>query len=646
MDVLLHDLLAWVHAHPAWAGVAVFLVALSESLVVVGLVVPGTVLMFGIGALVGSGALGLWETLAWAFAGAVAGDGLSFWLGHHFRDRIRTWWPFAKHPELLARGEAFFHRHGGKSVLIGRFVGPVRPIIPAVAGMLGMSPLKFLSVNVLSALLWAPAYLLPGIAFGTSLTLASQVAARLALFLALLVGGTWFALWAVGRLYRWVVPHAERLLQEVLRLLARHPRLAPLSRALSDPRAPVAGGLAQWAAILILSLLALALLPRGLVDLDRHWARFMDAIATPWGDRWMGHVAALGEAPALLAVAVAGALWWWRRGEQAALRHWFAGLALIPLVALVDAAVGRPLVGVATLGVTVEWGLLALFSAPGVGTRGRRFLYTLWALMVVAVASARLYLGVAAPGPVFAGMLVGLGWVAVVGIVHRLRRPGRVSGDGVVFALLVALLAALPLTVPPQRPATTVLVVTVDDWWQRLWRTLPPYRVDLGGESEQPFTVQWGGTLEDLEARLRRHGWERPPPLSWRRLLNSFQGRPPMAALPVLPQLHEGRPEGLILVWYEPGEAEDSRWVLRLWESGLALSGGGRVWQGYVARQRRFQPLDFVAVARTEPPYDRPRDRLAEQLSVHEKTVFRQGSTASPGWDGGVLLAHPGGLTP
>ncbi len=642
MESLLHSLLAWVDANPAWAGVVVFLVALSESLVVVGLVVPGTVLMFGIGVLVGSGNLGLWETLVWAFAGAVVGDGLSFWLGRHFRDHIRNWWPFRAHPQMLVRGEAFFLRHGGKSVLIGRFVGPVRPVIPAVAGMMGMAPGKFLVVNLVSALLWAPAYLLPGIAFGTSLALASQVATRLALFIVLVVGGTWFALWLVGRSYRWALPRAGRLLQGVVRLLARHPRLAPLLRALTDPKAPVAGALMQWAGILVLSLIALALLPRGLGGLDQHWARFMDAIATPWGDRWMGHVAALGEMPVLLAVAVAGALWWWRRGERAALRHWLAGLALIPLIVFLDAAVDRPLVSVATLGVMVEWGLLTLFSAPGAGARGRRVLYTLWALVVVAVAAAHLYLGVATPGPVLAGILVGLGWVAVVGIVHRLRRPGKVSVEGVALVFVVALLAALPVTVSPQRPTPTALMVTVEDWWQRLWQSLPAYRVDLGGESEQPFTIQWGGTLEGLEERLRQHGWARPAPLSWRRLLNSFQGHPPMTALPVLPQLHEGRPEALILVWYEPSERDDSRWVLRLWESPLALPGNGRVWQGYVARQRRFQPWDFVAIARTEPSYDHARDLLAEQLSAKEKRVFRQELALPTGWDGRVLLAHPG----
>jgi len=75
--------------------------------------------------------------------------------------------------------------------LFGRFVGPVRPVIPAVAGMMQMPAGRFLAVNVASALVWAPAYLLPGIAFGASLELAAEVAGRLAvLVLGILVAGS------------------------------------------------------------------------------------------------------------------------------------------------------------------------------------------------------------------------------------------------------------------------------------------------------------------------------------------------------------------------------------------------------------------------------------------------------------------------
>jgi membrane protein DedA with SNARE-associated domain len=173
-------LMAFITHHPALAYGAIFLISLSESLALVGLIVPGTVIMFGVGAIVATGSLGLKPVLLLAADGAVAGDGISYWLDHHYQDDLRRIWPFSRYPSMLKNGEAFFHRHGGKSILFGRFVGPVRPVIPVVAGMLGMSPLHFGVVNVLSAIGWAFVYILPGVFFGTSLAVAGAVSTRLA----------------------------------------------------------------------------------------------------------------------------------------------------------------------------------------------------------------------------------------------------------------------------------------------------------------------------------------------------------------------------------------------------------------------------------------------------------------------------------
>ena len=169
MTELLNQLLEWVSLHPVWSGIIVFLVAMAESLAIIGVVVPGVVMMFGFGALISTGALSFWPTFGWAVAGAIIGDGLSFFLGVYYRDRLTNLWPFSKHPKTLQQGVEFFQRYGGKSVAIGRFFGPVRAIIPLVAGMLDMPAKRFIAANVASALVWAPAYLLPGIILGASL---------------------------------------------------------------------------------------------------------------------------------------------------------------------------------------------------------------------------------------------------------------------------------------------------------------------------------------------------------------------------------------------------------------------------------------------------------------------------------------------
>ncbi|MBW2056596.1 MAG: DedA family protein [Deltaproteobacteria bacterium] len=161
----LQDLLTIITNNPHAAYFVILLVSFSESLAFVGLLVPGTMIMFGVGAVVSTGALSLKPTLIAAAIGAVGGDGASYWLGRHYRERLRNLWPFRRHPRMLTGGESFFRRYGAKSAFLGRFVGPLRPVIPIVAGMLDMPPLKFALVNVISAIGWAFAYTMPGVFF-------------------------------------------------------------------------------------------------------------------------------------------------------------------------------------------------------------------------------------------------------------------------------------------------------------------------------------------------------------------------------------------------------------------------------------------------------------------------------------------------
>ncbi len=202
MIQMLHidQMLAFITSHMAFAYVTVFLVAFSESLVLVGLIVPGTVLMFGIGAIISTGTLELEHVLVLAAAGAIAGDGISYWLGRYYRDRLKQVWPFSRYQDLFAKGEVFFRRHGGKSILTGRFIGPVRPVIPVVAGALGMSPLNFAIVNIVSGIGWAFVYVLPGVVFGKSMAVAGAVAVRLCISVFIFVTAVWGLAWLVRRI--------------------------------------------------------------------------------------------------------------------------------------------------------------------------------------------------------------------------------------------------------------------------------------------------------------------------------------------------------------------------------------------------------------------------------------------------------------
>ena len=97
VDRVVFTLLNWLNSI-RYAGWVVFAVALAESLAIVGVLVPGVVILLGAGTLIGAGILDFWLMCAWAVAGAIIGDGLSYWLGHHFEYLTGRWRWFRLHP--------------------------------------------------------------------------------------------------------------------------------------------------------------------------------------------------------------------------------------------------------------------------------------------------------------------------------------------------------------------------------------------------------------------------------------------------------------------------------------------------------------------------------------------------------------------
>src|ERR1019366_8094176 len=156
-------LVDFVSAHPHYAHISIFLLALSEAIPVVGTVVPGSTLVIAISALATSANVNPWILLVAATAGANVGDGLSFWLGQRYHREILSSWPLNHYPQFIARSERFITRYGVASVFLARFAAVVRAFVPLVSGILRMSPRQFYAANILSALAWAPAHVFPGV---------------------------------------------------------------------------------------------------------------------------------------------------------------------------------------------------------------------------------------------------------------------------------------------------------------------------------------------------------------------------------------------------------------------------------------------------------------------------------------------------
>ena len=635
-------ILALVADHPHAAYLAIFLSAMAESLAFVGLLWPGTMLMLGAGALVATGVLSLKTTLLIAMLGAVAGDGISYWLGRRYRDGLRVIWPFSRHPEMLSHGEAFFRRHGGKSIFWGRFVGPIRPVIPIVAGMLGMPAARFTQVNVLSAVCWAFVYILPGFLFGTSLILAGSVSARLVVLMILLVGVLWGSVWLCRKLVLWLghlTPKGEKVLVPILAIILF---------------------LTGWGFIGVSEVFVIREL---LVRADQSVYHFLQSIRTPWGDHIMVAITELGGGVVGTCVVAAVSLVLLLRRRFSSAIYWLSTVAAgIGLVQFLKWAFHepRPLAIQETLS---GWGFPSSHSAMSAIIFGflailviRRF-QSSWRWLPLGVAVlfslliglSRLYLGAHWLSDVLGGLFFGWSWASLAGILY-LRSPSETDpkkGVCVVALLTLAVIGTWDVALRHGQelaryaPRRSILTMAVQAWLGGGWGTLPARRVDLGGGNDEPLTVQWAGAPEQLVLQLQAKGWQKPPPLDLKSFLGVFAPNPEIASLPVFPHLHDGRPETVLLV----RDDKTKRWVFRLWPADIQLNPNSTpLWVGTVESQTPRPVAALLTMPKAQRDYSGPLQVLEQSLG-QEKTmhrVYRIGREASGkfNWNGEVLLAR------
>lgn len=192
--------------------VAIALVAFFESLALVGLILPGTVMMAALGALIGSGEVNFWHAWLAGIVGCLLGDWISFWLGWRFKKPLHRWSFLKKHKGLLDKTEHALHEHSLFTILVGRFVGPTRPLVPMVAGMLDLPIRKFLPPNIIGCLLWPPFYFLPGILAGAAIDIPADMQSSSFKWLLLLTAIVlWLACWLCWRLWRAGKSGSDRL---------------------------------------------------------------------------------------------------------------------------------------------------------------------------------------------------------------------------------------------------------------------------------------------------------------------------------------------------------------------------------------------------------------------------------------------------
>jgi membrane-associated protein len=175
VDLLLHVdryLLDIVTTYGVWIYAVLFVIVFAETGLVVTPFLPGDSLLFAAGAIAATGALDVTTVFVLLFAAAVAGDAVNYSMGRAVgtrviqRSKTDPRWGRWVNPRHVERAHEFFERHGGKAIVLGRFMPIVRTFVPFVAGAAEMTYPSFAFYNVIGGLIWVGLCLGAGYVFG------------------------------------------------------------------------------------------------------------------------------------------------------------------------------------------------------------------------------------------------------------------------------------------------------------------------------------------------------------------------------------------------------------------------------------------------------------------------------------------------
>lgn len=418
------------------------LLAALEASAFVGLFVPGELGVLAGGYIAYEGRASLIPMMIVATVGAIVGDSIGYEIGRHLGGSIRrSRFGVRVGEERWARAEQYLAVKGGRAVFLGRFIGVLRALVPALAGVSRMRYRKFLFWNALGALAWAPSLVGLGYLAGKSYKRVEHYAGRAGLVLLVLfvmIGG-------VAALGRWVSRHPDRVRAFGQRVLARpmpsrihrryHGQLGFVVRRLKPGQAVglaltlqlIALGLAGWAFGSVLQ----DVVSGNALHFDMPLTRNLLERRVDWLTSVMSTVTHLGGAAVLIPmVSVVGLLAWRASGSWAPLIILLTGvLGAILLSDVVKPLVGRnrpPLPGVmpgdgyafpsghATQGVAA-YGGLAYLAAGWLRTwTGKVAVWTLAVAVVLVIGFSRVYLGLHWTTDVLGGYALGAAWLAAV----------------------------------------------------------------------------------------------------------------------------------------------------------------------------------------------------------------------------------------
>ncbi len=584
--------------------------------------------MTAVGAMIGTGSLPGFLTLLLASLGALTGDTIGYWCGRLFKDSIDNIWPFRKYPKLLNYSQAFFQKHGGKSIIIGRFFGPARSTVPLVAGMLKMGWWRFFIAAIPSAILWAIIYTIPGILIGAiSVELPPKKMTQVLIAGITIIILLWFAFWLIQLSFRWLVSYFDKKIDALWRWMGAHHGSRTIIRGITNQQQPnnhhqLTRFILCFISIVLFAVSYLcAVLHTSYTHINMPLFHLFQSIRGKHLDTFFILTTFLGK-PIVVSIAalLVSACLFLKKQRRAAMH-----LLMVIVITGVAVSIFKHLLyfqrptgfhyfdpsssipsGHFTLSLCI-YGFCALLTNDCIKKTYHWISFTVATILIALIGFSRLYLGMHWMTDIITSLF--LGWAILLFVCISYRRfPHKHSKCHLsLFAWLSILLPCIlivwgiyakthfKLARFQHTPINVVRSIKQQNWWRHPLRYLPVFRDNRFGHPIEPLNVQWQGTIKVITASLNKMGWHvivnSEKQNQVKHDLGEFAQRHLKYHIPLLPVLFDNARPALIASKYD----NDRAVLLYLWPANIRFNQHkNSLWIGTVREHKAHQSIRFA----------------------------------------------------
>ena len=607
----IQPLIEWLRANPHWSLFITFFISMLESIAIIGSIVPGSVTMTAIGILAGSGVMPIGHTLIAATVGAMVGDNVSYAIGYYYRDNLKQIWPFSRYPGWVDYGGEFFKKHGGKSVFIGRFVGPLRSLIPVIAGMMHMKQWRFFIANLLSAILWAIGHVMPGVLIGAAgHELSTEAATKLFFLILLVLVIIWLGSLLIKKMIITLHFFFRKHLHDFWLLLKGHPSLLYLFKTITPQNEKnhylTVLLLISTVFFIIASLLLLALSIQGewIKVLNVPVQKLIESFRTPPIDIFFIICTQLTSAMTLASLFIICCIYLFVNTNYKALLYLislvFSSLVVSYLLSqwiyherplgLYKTMQGSAFPNMHLVVASAFYSVLILYNRQNQIILKR--LFRSFILIVLSVSGlGYLYLNDYWLTDIVASFCIGLSLCLVHWLMfrsHYLSLTKNPLSAYAISALMALILVSSGLStawsykklIRNHMLVHKEYILDKYQWWDQQVSILPIYKVNRLGNTIGLFNLQYYGDLDVLQRTLEENGWQTYTHTLFQDLVQRMDNQTNTMKMPLLPQLYLNKKPALVMVL--KGSSSQFEYILRMWESSYYIENGNEIWIGSV----------------------------------------------------------------